>query len=292
MACPPKPKPLPVDTCRLLRPKASEQSQSCPDAQFRVGNYDITYSLGCLKKTRTTNPIPDGWYNRVRIEDGQIVEVDNAETNTTLLPDLCMTQMGNGVDLETPQTQSNLSQISANQLLTRLLLAQPGPEDSVWLEGTGTQGFPLKVNINLDRLKIALGLDGGVTVDSCGLRIQNGAVTAFPSKIITGVVNNAPGVLEAFVNDQCQLVISVPGYNPETGASDANYTATRPCNTGSGTITFGVYQGEQGRFYLRVVAGGPSFSPAAPAFFETLAAAQGFISTAVGVCPDPNIGGA
>ena len=49
MACPPKPKPLPVDTCRLLRPKASEQSQSCPDAQFRVGNYDITYSLGCLK---------------------------------------------------------------------------------------------------------------------------------------------------------------------------------------------------------------------------------------------------
>lgn len=291
MACPPKPPTSSTDTCRLLSPKA-QSTAACPDVQFRVGNYDITYSLGCLKKARTQNPIPDGWYNRVRIQDGQVVDVDNEEASTTLLPDLCIGQGGDGVDLITPQTSCNLSQISGNALLTRLLLATPNPGDVVWLEGCGAEGFPLQARINIDMLKKALGLDAGVDVDSCGVQIVGGTVKAFPNRVITGVVNNASGIIEAFVNSACQLVISVPGYNSGTGAATPSYEAVRPCDSGSGTITFGVYQGEQGRFYLRVIAGGPSFTPAAPPFFETLRAAQAFIASAVGICSGSDSSGA
>lgn len=292
MACPPKPPAPSTDTCRLLSPKA-QTTTACPDAQFRVGNYDISYSLGCLKKTRTQYPIPNGWYNRVRIEDGQIVDVDNEEVSTTLLPDLCMSQMDSGVDITTPQTSCNLSQLSGNVLLTRLLTATPNPQDIVWLEGCGAEGLPLQAKINIDALRLALGLTTGVTVDSCGISIENGTVKQFPGRVITGVVNNAPGVLEAYVDANCNLVISVPGYNPGTGASTPSYQAVRPCNSGIGTITFGVYQGEQGKFYLRVIDGGPMFTPNAPAYFETMAAAQAFIATAQGVCQTPgNEGGA
>lgn len=288
MACSPKPPARPEDTCRLLKPRAEQQSAACPDAEFRVGNYQITYSLGCVRKSRVSHPIPDGWYNRVRIEDGQIVDVDNEEDRVTLLPDMCVSQgAGSGGALQTTDSPCNLSTISGNTLSTRIVTNVPGPQDIVWLDGCGSEGFPLKAGINVAMLREALGMSVGANVQSCGISIQGGSVVAFPNQVITGVRNLAQGVLEAYIDENCQLVLAVPGYSPGTGSTTPNYQATRPCQSGTGTITFGVYQGEQGRFYLRVVAGGPSFTPNAPGYFETLAAAQAFIATAVGICSDP-----
>ena len=286
MACPPKPPAQAEDSCRLLKPKRAAET-SCPDAEFRVGNYQITYSLGCLRKTRVESALPNGWYNRVRIEDGQIVEVDNEETSTTLLPDLCLDPLSTG-DLTAPDMSCNLSRISSGQLMTRLLLATPMPDDPLWLDGCGTDAMPVKANINPAKMREALGLREGMSLDACGVGIEHGVITRFPSQIVTGVINNAPGLLSVSINDQCQLVIGVPGYDAGTGALDAVYQAVRPCNSGPATITFGVFAGDDGRFYLRVLAGGPSYQPRSPAYFDTLASAQAFINTTVGICVDPS----
>ena len=282
--------------CRLLNQPPATATPSCPDLTFQVGNYDISYRAGCLRRARRTDAIPDGWYNRVRIEDGQIVEVENDQTRTTLLPDLCSTP-DDGVGYEAAPIGCNLTVVANNQIMTRLSTANVEGR-GVWLEGCGSDNQPLVVNIDSNSLRSDMGIVPGGTVEGCGFSFFNGIMQSFPGRIITGVINNAPSVLNVEIDENCNLVISVPGVAPDGSMDRPSYESMRTCPNGMAGLYVGVFQ-SSGRFYVRTIS---SFSndgqavgnliPATAPFYQTLEAAVAYVNSTTVACGGGDTGGA
>lgn len=283
--------------CRLLNQPPATTTHSCPDLSFRVGNYDVSYRAGCLRRARRTDAIPDGWYNRVRVVDGQIVEVENNETRVTLLADLC-SQPGDGVGYEAAPIGCNLTVVTNNQIMTRLSTANVEGR-GVWLEGCGSDAMPLVVNFDANSLRNDMGIVDGGTVEGCGFKFTNGIMQSFPGRVITGVINNAPSVLNVEIDANCNLVISVPGVAADGTIAPAAYEAVRMCPNGGGGVRLGVFP-SGGRFYVRVVeaftnGGGnvvaESVSPPTAAYYETLDSAIAYINSTSVICSGSGGGG-
>lgn len=274
----------------MLTPRR-DAAVACPDTAFRVGNYDITYTAGCLRKARRQDGIPDGWYNRVRVADGQIVEVENDETRLAILPDLCQAT-GDAVRYEAAPGTCNVVRVVGNQINARIITADVQPDDALWLEGCGSEYQPFKIAINPAKLKELLGLGAGTTSSQCGVRITNGVIEQFPPTVVTGVMNMAPGVLEAWI-DGCTLVLAVPGVAPGGGQATPSYEIDKPCQPGVSGMRIGVFAGAQGQYFIRVIntygtAEHPApqvLVPQPAAIYETLSAAQAFLANAFPDCP-------
>jgi len=183
---------------------ATPAAKACPDVTFEAGNYTVKYSAGCLSKTKRASAVPDGWYERVRIVDGVIVEAQTDSTAQTIIENPCTAAGGaDPGEVTVSNDECNLTAMtSGNALLTTL---QYSFDQYLNLTGCGSIGSPLRASIDYASLKSDI-LQGGVTYDGCGYRIVEGIVQSFVLPI-TSVVSNNPAL--QIVRNGCEVALNV-----------------------------------------------------------------------------------
>ena len=214
--CPPEPcKPTTAGS-------ATPDVTSCPPLSFDAGNYSVKYNGKCLTKEKRPNAIKDGWYSRVRIVDGVIVEAQEQSGQQVVIENPCAAaSSGNdgsiGVSLDT----CNLTMMTSDGLLnTRLFYV---PDRFLTVSGCGSPSSPLVYSLDIAGIQASV-LAGGTNFTGCGIDIKNGVVMSF-TQPITNIVSNNPAL--QVIRDGCTISLNVT-------ASSMSVVYSRPwCRVGT-----------------------------------------------------------
>lgn len=217
--CPPEP-------CKVVSDSTgTTPDAACPPISFDAGNYRIAYSGRCLTKQKRPDAVPDGWYSRVRIVDGVIVEAREESGQQVVIENPCSNAGGTndgliGVSLDS----CNLASITSDGLLnTRLFYSY---DRFMTVGGCGSASSPLTFFIDVEGLRASI-LAGGANFTGCGISIENGVVTSFVQPI-TNIVSNNPAL--QIIRDGCTVTLNVT-------ASATSIAYSRPwCRVGANGV--------------------------------------------------------
>lgn len=282
----------------------------CPEGEsdesfsFCVGNYDVRYSAitGKLTHKERENPLEDGWYTDVRVENGCIVEAKKESKNVTVLnADCCPEGDETAQELKVMDNECNLTEDTADGLLTKFQWEDC--DDFAAMKGCGSLKMPFGFKIDWDAVKADF-FDCGITASRCGVEVKDGLVTKLPPSIITGVVNESQGVLKTWIDDDCKIHIELlgsgsgkqPVYEEEIKCQADSQLASGnvgdECNDGAGNLavdetsgfTAQVFESSEGIFSIDTASEGSArFCNPIPNQFSSLADAQQWITLNKGI---------
>lgn len=186
--------------------KAASKEPQCQPVAFTAGNYTVTYDGRCVTKRKRTGVVPDGWYERVRIEDGVIVEASQTSNAMTVIENPCAArgggEVGDGSVVLSPD-QCNLSSVDlSGTLLTRLNVLN-GPFMQVF--GCGSPTSPLNIDVDINAVKSEV-LAGGTNYTGCGIEIRDGVISSFVDPILN-ITSNNPGL--QIIRNGCDIELAV-----------------------------------------------------------------------------------
>lgn len=195
----------PPDKCKLPALTQPKIEKPCEPTSFDAGNYRISYDGRCVTKAKRPGAIPDGWYERVRIQDGTIVEAQESSTEQVIIENPCSSQnAGGGAGVVTVSPDScNLTSIDGSGALLSRLAYTFGPYLEV--NGCGSPTAPLTMNLDFDLLRSDV-LAGGTNLSACGIEITDGVVQAMPLPILN-ILSNNPNL--QVLRDGCTVTLSV-----------------------------------------------------------------------------------
>lgn len=196
---------------------------ACPPVSFDAGNYRVKYEAGCLTKEKRPAAIPDGWYSRVRIVDGVIVEAQEESGAQVIIENPCSVQNGGeqgsvGVSIDA----CNLTTMDSSGLLnTRLYYSY---DRFITMGGCGSPRSPLSMALDISSVRANV-LAGGTNFNACGISIRDGVVLSMVNPI-TNIVSNNPAL--QISRDGCTVSLNVV-------AQATSVIYTRPwCQLGTG----------------------------------------------------------
>lgn len=167
------------------------EAKPCPVVDFAAGNSDLHFDGRCLTK-KSVRSVPDGWYARVRLVEGQVVEAKRADGTVVTIESPCLND-------PTPSDPSddadsdpcNLTSINPlGLLLTKLRYGDDG--QYIQLSGCGTAAAPFKLLLQGSALRSDILGKRGVTFSHCGITVVKGVVTQFvpPITSVSSEVDN------------------------------------------------------------------------------------------------------
>lgn len=196
---------------------------SCAPVSFNAGNYTISYDGSCMSKRKRTGVVPDGWYERVRIEDGVIVEAQETSAEQVIIENPCAVggSSADGTVAVSPDLCNLSTMDSTGAILTRLGI---NSGSFMRLSGCGSMTSPIEIDVDINAVKSEV-LAGGVNFNACGFDIRDGVVQSFLAPILN-IRSNNPGL--QIIRNGCDVELAVTSI-----AGSVVYT--RPwCKAGSG----------------------------------------------------------
>jgi hypothetical protein len=292
MSCnPPAPAPAPAAPRCEPMPRgcaptagAPPAPATCPTLSFCSGNYTYTYEAGCLRRTARSSPIPDGWYARVRIQDGCIVEASEGPAPVTQLPSPCIQGDSGGGGGATPTLSPdtcNLTRFAGGSLTTNLIA-----NDSRYIiqSGCGTAASPFVMTLDVEQLREDV--LGDFSFNQCGIRIERGAVRAFVPPVTE--IKVEPDSWGTVVRDGCSVTL-----RPRVLVGAQVYTRMFCCDetvAGSEKTILGamgaVYASTNGTAFVEICPVDPVTTiPTIPNSFESIQKAVEWLDSATITCP-------
>lgn len=298
-------------------PPVDESEENCDECAeveesftFCVGNYDVRYSAITGKLTRIkARDMQDGWYDSVRVEDGAIKEYKKDGKNITVLNAECCPEDKNDDTEDEVRLMANKCNLTSNSqdgLLTKFEWVDC--DEFARLKGCGSKDLPFGIKIPWDEVREQF-FAPGITAKRCDFEVEDGLITKLPAKIITGYVNESPGVLNITCDDDCKLHIELVGaisgkepvwekeINCQTDSDLADGVVGASCDDGAGTVasdttsgfTAQVFENTDGTHVINQQSDSTArFCNQPPNSFPTLGAAQAWIEqqkTLICGCP-------
>ena len=130
----------------------------------------------------------DGWYERVRIQDGVIVEAQEFSEEQVVIENPCAVgSTGGDGAVSVSQDACNLTaQDSAGALLTRLNYVY---DQYLRVNGCGSLTAPLSLELDIGTVQAEI-LSGGINYSRCGFEIRDGVIRSWVDPITTLTSNN------------------------------------------------------------------------------------------------------